>query len=289
MDSKRLGGVQKTDLTESRLNDDFVYWLRTSGPNWLLGVMVVACLVLGWQWWKNSRAAARDTAWQEFGAATLPAALRDVAARHGNVDSVAAYALLTAGDRYLMSVQTGVRFDRDVGDADAKLTPEMRTQWMGEADSLYAQVIDAAGDKPQLAAFAAAGLFGRAAIAESQGRFDEATALLARAEKIAAGRYPAVAVQATKRLATMGDLKNPYPVPPGEAAPSGLPEGIQLTPMAEPPVTGAADVPLGGAPAEAAPAPAAPAPAPAPAPAAPAPAPAPAAPAPAPAAPAATP
>lgn len=260
MDQKRLGGVQKTDLTESRLNDDFVYWLRTSGPNWLLGVMVVACLVLGWQWWKNSRAAARDTAWQEFGAATLPAALRDVAARHGNVDSVAAYALLTAGDRYLMSVQTGMRFDRDVGDADAKLTPEMRTQWMGEADSLYAQVIDAAGDKPQLAAFAAAGLFGRAAIAESQGRFDEATALLTRAEKIASGRYPAVAAQATKRLATMGDLKNPYPVPPGAAMDTGLPEGMQLTPAVQPPVTGAADVPLGAAPAPApAAAPAAPA------------------------------
>ena len=284
MDPKRLGGVQKQDLTESRLNDDFVYWLRTSGPNWLLGVMVVACLVLGWQWWKNSRAAARDTAWQEFGAATLPSALRDVAARHGNVDSVSAYALLTAGDRYFMSVQTGMRFDRDVGDADARLTPEMRTQWMGEADSLYSQVVDAAGDKPQLAAFAAAGLFGRAAIAESQGRFDEATELLKRAEKVASGRYPAVASQATKRLASIGDIKNPYPVPPGEAAPTGLPEGIQLTPMAEPPVTGAADVPLGGAPA------AAPAEAPAAPPtAAPAPAPAPPAPAPAPAAPAATP
>jgi hypothetical protein len=270
MDPKRLGGVQKQDLTESRLNDDFVYWLRTSGPNWLLGVMVVACLVLGWQWWKNSRAAARDTAWQEFGAATLPPALRDVAARHGNVDSVAAYALLTAGDRYFMSVQTGMRFDREVSDADARLTPEMRTQWMGEADSLYAQVIDAAGDKPQLAAFAAAGLFGRAAIAESQGRFDEATDLLKRAEKISSGRYPAVAAQATKRLTTMGDLKNPYPVPPGPATATGLPEGLQqLSPTAAPAVTGAADVPLGGAAPAAAPAaPTAPAAAPAPAPAA---------------------
>lgn len=266
MDPKRLGGVQKQDLTESRLNDDFVYWLRTSGPNWLLGVMVVACLVLGWQWWKNSRAAARDTAWQEFGAATLPSALRDVAARHGNVDSVSAYALLTAGDRYFMSVQTGMRFDREAGDADARLTPEMRTQWMGEADSLYSQVIDAAGDKPQLAAFAAAGLFGRAAIAESQGRFDEATEYLKRAEKISSGRYPAVAAQAKKRLASMDAVKNPYPVPPGEAAPTGLPEGLDLTPMAQPPVTGAADVPL-GAPA-AAPAQPAATPAPAPAPAA---------------------
>ena len=280
MDPKRLGGVQKQDLTESRLNDDFVYWLRTSGPNWLLGVMVVACLVLGWQWWKNSRAAARDTAWQEFGAATLPSALRDVAARHGSVDSVAAYALLTAGDRYFMSVQTGMRFDREVSDADARLTPEMRTQWMGEADSLYAQVIDAAGDKPQLAAFAAAGLFGRAAVAESQGRFDDATELLKRAEKILSGRYPAVAAQATKRLATMGDIKNPYPVPPGPATSTGLPEGVQVNPISAPPVTGAADVPLGGTP-NAAPASAAPATAPAatPAPAAPATAPAPAAPA----------
>jgi predicted negative regulator of RcsB-dependent stress response len=271
MDQKRLGGVQRQDLTESRLNDDFVYWLRTSGPNWLLGIMVVACLVLGWQWWKNSRAAARDTAWQEFASASLPSALRDVAARHGNVDSVAAYALLTAGDRYLMSVQTGMRFDRDVGDADARLTPEMRTQWLGEADSLYSQVISAAGDKPQLAAFAAAGLFGRAAVAETQGRFDDATALLKQAQNLTSNRYPAVSAQATKRLATVEDLRNPYPVPPGPATGAFSPDGMQLMPMAEPPVTGAADVPLGSAPAPAEPAPAPAAPAPAPAPAEPAP------------------
>lgn len=253
MDSKRLGGVQKQDLTESRLNDDFVYWLRTSGPNWLLGAMVVACLVLGWQWWKNSRAAARDTAWQEFAAATLPPALRDVAARHGNIDSVAAYALLTAGDRYLMSVQTGMRFDRDMGASDAALTPEMRTEWLGEADALYAQVLASTESKPELAGFTAAALFGRAAVAETQGKFDEATSLLQRAEKVAATRYPAVAAQATKRLATVESLRNPYPVPPGAAT---LPENspVQLTPMSEPPVTGAADVPLGAAPAAPAPA-----------------------------------
>ena len=35
---KRLNQIQTGTLTESRLNDDFVYWLKTKGLNYLLVV-----------------------------------------------------------------------------------------------------------------------------------------------------------------------------------------------------------------------------------------------------------
>lgn len=46
-DKKRLSQVQTQDLTESRLNDDFVYWLKKNGTNTLLVVLIALCAFLG--------------------------------------------------------------------------------------------------------------------------------------------------------------------------------------------------------------------------------------------------
>ena len=41
-DRERLKEVHATDLTESRVNEDFVDWLKTKGPTYLLAILVVA-------------------------------------------------------------------------------------------------------------------------------------------------------------------------------------------------------------------------------------------------------
>ena len=51
----RLKQVQTTDLTDSRLNHEFVAWLKTSGMNYLLMLLLVACAFLAWDWWNRSR------------------------------------------------------------------------------------------------------------------------------------------------------------------------------------------------------------------------------------------
>ena len=72
----RLKQVQTTDLTDSRLNHEFVAWLKTSGMNYLLMLLLVACAFLAWDWWNRKQDEAVDTAWTELSSATSPAALR---------------------------------------------------------------------------------------------------------------------------------------------------------------------------------------------------------------------
>lgn len=216
MDRKRLGNVQQTDLTESRINDDFLYWLKTSGPNWLLAVMVVACLVMGWNWWKNRSAQARDLAWSELNSADIPSTLKDVALKHADVDSVPTFALLNAGDRYLQSVLTGKRFDREATATDADMTPELRTEWLAEADTLYTDVIKAAqvNSAGSMRGFEVSALFGRAAVAEARGDVAAAKENLEAAQKVAGNYYPWLEANAKARLESLSMISKPYPIPP---------------------------------------------------------------------------
>ena len=41
MDRDRLKDIQTADLAESQVNEDFVHWLKTKGPSYLLVIMVV--------------------------------------------------------------------------------------------------------------------------------------------------------------------------------------------------------------------------------------------------------
>ncbi len=224
MDRKRLRNVQQTDLTEGRINDDFLYWLKTSGPNWLLAVLVVACIVMGWNWWKNRSAQARDVAWAELDSADIPSTLRNVAAKHSDVDAVAQFALLNAADQYLQSVVTGQRFDRDATATDALVTPELRLEWLNEADSLYSEVITVAKGKKSAAqrGFEIAALFGRAAVAESKSDAAGAKLHLEAAQSLAGTDLPWLAGQAKLRIDTLSVITTPYPIP-AAPAPSELP------------------------------------------------------------------
>ncbi|MSR69514.1 MAG: hypothetical protein EXS17_04130 [Phycisphaerales bacterium] len=236
MDRKRLGNVQQTDLTEGRINDDFLFWLKTSGPNWLLAVLVVACLAMGWNWWQNRAAQARDLAWAELNAADIPSALKDVAAKHGEVDSIASYALLNAGDRYLQSVLSGKRFDREAAAADATMTPELKTEWLAEADALYVDVITAAkADETRGSrGFEIGALFGRAAIAESRGDVAAAKTNLEAVRSVAGDDYPWLSKNAAARLESLGVISTPYPIPaaPVAALPPTIDPATGLAPSA---------------------------------------------------------
>ncbi len=216
MDRKRLGSVQQTDITESRINDDFVYWLKNSGPNWLLSVLVVAALVMGWNWWKGRTAQARDVAWAELNAADIPATLKDVALKHADIDSIPTYALLNAADRYLQSVLTGKRFDREATASDALVNNDLRKEWLAEADTLYSDVIKAAEVDPTggLRGFAVSAWFGKAAVAESTGDAAAAKTALENAKKTAGDDFPWLVRNADARLESLGMITTPYPIPP---------------------------------------------------------------------------
>lgn len=279
MDRKRLAQVQQQDLTESRLNDDFLLWMRTSGSNWLLAVLLIACAFLGWEWWKRRAETARDAAWDELAAATTPAALRDLAARNPTDDALGILASLSAGDGLLSSIQTGTRFDRQATDADAALTRDLREQYLADADAAYAQAqMDAAAmsgfsGKPLLVP----ALLGRAAVAECRGDFKMAGEFLTQAEKTAQPEYPVLALRAASRLKTLDRLSTPYPIPEapivippmGDATPTPLVPGAPTSDDALRTLVGSGAAPAPAPAAPATPADPASAPSPEPAPAAP--------------------
>ena len=280
---RRLKTMQQADLSEGRVNDDFVHWLKTWGQNILLGVLIIAAIAMGWFWWTQRQEKERDNAWAELGGANLPAALQEVAAKHEGKDAVAPFAELLAADRYLTAVLSIQRFDREAGAVDAALTPELRTEWLKAADVLYAKVAAriTATKNPGDYGFLFGALFGRAAVAEDLGDLKAAEGYLKDIETRSKGTdFASAGELAAKRIANLQALTTAVVLPSKPIAPMA-PAIPDLTGQMAP----NALAPNGSAPAAAptageemirqlqggsAPAPAAPTPAPAaPAPAAP--------------------
>lgn len=240
MDRKRLSEVQQKDLTESRLNEDFLFWLRGSGSNYALVILLGACAFLGWEWYKKDQSKSRDAAWEELATATTPPAFRDVANKNSKFGGLAMMALLQVGEGDLMSVLRGVRFDREPGAADAALTRDLREQYLADADSAYAEVASRAG---AMAGGAGApllipALLGRASVAECRGDFAAAKQFLEQAQVAATPNFPVALARAATRLETLDGLASPYPIPEGVVLPSIL-DSVTPTaaPTAAPPVT----------------------------------------------------
>ena len=53
MDPDRLAQVQQSELTESRVNEDFVEWLKKWGNSILLVILLIALAGVAWNWWQQ--------------------------------------------------------------------------------------------------------------------------------------------------------------------------------------------------------------------------------------------
>ena len=220
----RLKDIQHGTLTESRLNSDFLFWLKTKGPNYLLLAMLVLCGFMGLNWWENRMALARDGAWNEFLSAQTPQALIEVANKHTDTDAISQLATINAADAYMQSIQMNKRFDREAGATDAAVTPELRAEYLAEADRLYAKIVSegsqSAGPRSLLTV---AALFGRASVAETKNDPTQAALFLTQAQELAAKTYPQLAKVAQHRKETLPQLANvrampSRPVDPAAAA-----------------------------------------------------------------------
>jgi hypothetical protein len=254
---KRLKDIQQGTLTESRLNSDFLFWLKEQGPNYLLAALLVLCAILGWNWWEQRGKASRDAAWVEYTEANTPQMLVEVASKHANLDAIAILANLDAADRYLEAVRSGKRVDREAGAPDAAVTPELRAQYLDEADRLFAKAGETAAARPGTGMLVASAWFGRAAVAESKGDLKAAESHLKSAQAAVKDVNPPLARTADERIATLGTLASrpnmpsrpqatlPVKVAPGDAsqAPTGDVTASELNAL------------TGGAPAAEAPAP----------------------------------
>ncbi|MDP6987339.1 MAG: hypothetical protein QGG74_04770 [Phycisphaerales bacterium] len=236
-DRERLAEVHTTDLNEGKLNEDFVSWLKTKGPTWLLIIVAFVVAYLVMIRWQQQEARARDEAWLELMTTTQPASLEDVARRHAGVDAVADLARLNAADALLLDVQRGRTLSED-GQKTTDLTEETRAAHLSQAERLYGEVIAEDDGSTGRALATVSALNGLAAVLESRGDVAGARDAYTRAAARATTWVPALAAQATARAETADALSedvNFATAPPAPPAPLDLPGQLPPLPSPEPP------------------------------------------------------
>mgnify|MGYP001214108007 FL=1 len=215
MDRDRLKDIQTADTSESNVNEDFVHWLKTKGPNYLLIVMIVISGLLWWNSYKTGQERYRAEAWNAFAEASvsgLPASFEDVAQTHTDVDALHELGLLSAADAYLTAVINNTTLGSN-DDITSSLSAEDRTFYLDKADTLYSKLIASDDNSDAVTLFVVSGLFGRAAIAESKGDIESANgfyeAILTRADNL----FPGLSSQAEFRMKTIAVLANEVVLP----------------------------------------------------------------------------
>jgi hypothetical protein len=235
MDRDRLKEVHQTDLTESRVNEDFVDWLKSSGPTYLLVLLLGITGFLGWNKWKDSQRTQANEAWVALSDAALPRSKEDVAVEHAKIFAVPQLALRYGGVQLLGAVQSGTPIDQSdtttATPGGASLTNEDREHYLTRADEMFRRIVDGddklQGDDGSLALtlHVVNALNGRAAIAESRGDLETARQMYEAAATRAEPFYPQLSVLARSRAETVSEY----------AVPVVLTTVTNLTPTIEPP------------------------------------------------------
>ncbi len=208
MDRDRLKDIQTADLSESNMNEDFVVWLKTKGPTYLLFFMVIIAAYLYYVRYQQGETAYRAEAWiayQEAVASGLPASHEDVAVSFADVDSIEGLGYISAGDAYLKSFVLG----KTVGNAQENATPlseDDRTFYLEKADALYSKAVALDDSSPQTTLIVVSGLYGRAAVSESRGDVEGAEQFYNQVISRVGDQYPSLASQAEARITSLPNL-----------------------------------------------------------------------------------
>ncbi len=208
---ERLKQVHQTELSESNINEDFVEWLKTKGPHYLLLLLVGVCGYLGWLRWNQHKANYFNGAWAEFVQCRLPGSFEDVAERYADVPGLPQQAMRAAADIWLKSVQNGTV----LGDTQSRqlLSDEQRLDYLERAGTIYHALANADDGSLATTLYTVSAMQGVAVVAESNGDVDEAL----RWYDMAAGRaeffYPVLARRIRERAATAGEYAEPVTLP----------------------------------------------------------------------------
>ena len=218
MDRDRLKEIQTADLSESNVNEDFVRWLKTKGPSYLLVVMVVIVGYLFYIRYQSNQSERQGEAWIAFAEARvsgLPASFEDIATSYSDIDALRPLGLLSAADEYLKAVLLGQTLSSNANVTTA-LTEEERTFYLQKSDALYAEVVADDNNTDASTLFAVSGLSGRAAVAESTGNIDAARTFYEAVIVRSGDQFPALAKQAQLRIDTLGALASAISLPTEE-------------------------------------------------------------------------
>jgi tetratricopeptide (TPR) repeat protein len=244
-------------LEESRLNEEFIEWLRQWSTPLLVFFAVLALGFFGMRKLEQAKIDKVNRAFQEMELAAAgpnpsPESLKQVAEEFGKIRAVPHLSRLKAADIYLQAVRSGLRVgvvydptnpeqsdlneDGTVKDPEFLLTDEDRASYLSEAESLYRRVAEDTDGEKFGVWHAIPAHYGLATVAECRGDFDEARRQYQRVielDKSAGGKDQAEIAQ--HRIDTLDEIQN---VPP-------LYSMTELPPLPEPPAPPTAETPGG--------------------------------------------
>lgn len=244
MDDRQRTIVEGAGLEESRLNQDFIEWLRKWGTPILMVVVVLSGGYAAWNMWGRFQERSHDEAYAQFHAAAVagsPDNLVVVAEEHRGRGAVFELALIEAADAYLSSARTGVRPGGSSDNAEDLLDEEQRRSNLRRAGELYERLISTVASRRGHELHLINGHFGVAAVAESTGEIDRAREHLQQVAEIAERAvYPSIARVARERVATLDTVaQTPRLYSQAEVRSTGdlsnmLPPGMVLPPVTAP-------------------------------------------------------
>ncbi len=231
MDRDRLKQVHQTELTESRINEDFVDWLKTKGPSWLLMLMVVLVAYLGIVRWKQHKRQYFEQAWAELLACRLPGSFEDVAERYADVYGLPQLARRQAADTLLQAIQVGrpLGFDPTAA-TPPTLTGEEHQEYLDRAERLYEEVLEGDLGTLPMTLHAVTSLSGLAAVAEARGEAEQARQWYEEAAARADPHYPHLADRLRRRSTSVEQYEQEVALP-AERPPAGQPQRDSLAPI----------------------------------------------------------
>jgi tetratricopeptide (TPR) repeat protein len=208
MDRDRLKEVHATDLTESRINEDFVDWLKTKAPNYLV---IILLAIAGWMFfikWQQRKTNYHNEAWAALMECQLPSTCEDVALQYADVAGLPQQARRQAADTLLQAVQVnrpvGATSDPLSQQAPIALTADERSEYLERADRLYREILDTDDGSDAMALHMLSAMQGRAVIAECLGDLDQTRHWYERAAGRAEGAFPQLAARLRERGESSG-------------------------------------------------------------------------------------
>jgi hypothetical protein len=260
MDERTTQIREGAGQVESKLNTEFIDWLRKWHMPILLVVALAALSWVGYQRWQAARDNEITQAFTEMQNAQSPEALRSIAANYEGIRSVSEMARLRAADIYLQAFRTGVKPGSQpqpdgTFTADDLLGASDRPGMLEQAEMLYRTVLDSTSRSQAKALLGVGASFGLAAVAESRGELDAARQQYERTAELAEwGGFPGQAEIARERIKKLPELAQPprlyaaaeLPKPPATEPPVAFDPSMlnfdPLPPLGDPP---AGEPPIG--------------------------------------------
>lgn len=230
LDRRKMQITEGAGLEDSRLNQDFVEFLKKWSTPILLVIVAAVASYVGLQKLRESRDAKRAAAFAEIDAQTritrtgqdvLPSVLLRIAEDHAGQGAVPYLARLAAAEQYQVSAMKGLEPGSEFDPVTMKpkraedvITPARREELLTNARTQYQFVLDGTRQDEGMTVHAVNACFGLASVAEMLGQYDQAKAHYETARSLVKDKhYEGIENLIKQRIESLDTLKIAMPLP----------------------------------------------------------------------------